>query len=85
MPLTESITPESGTYLNECNFAEPEWQKQFYGENYEALKDVKNRWDKRDFLMLLRGWGVRSGRWMGRGGCVELGVRGMSGRVGGEG
>lgn len=44
-PALESATPGSGTYLNEGNFAQVNWQREFYGENYERLSRIKQRYD----------------------------------------
>ncbi|KAF2686056.1 isoamyl alcohol oxidase [Lentithecium fluviatile CBS 122367] len=48
--LTEDIMPPlqelgSGAYMNEADFANPRWKEEFYGENYEALVEVKRKWD----------------------------------------
>lgn len=37
------ITP--GTYLNEADINEPEWQQSFYGDNYEYLYELKQTYD----------------------------------------
>lgn len=37
------ITP--GTYLNEADINEPQWQQSFYGDNYEKLYELKQRYD----------------------------------------
>lgn len=37
------ITP--GTYLNEADINEPEWQQSFYGDNYERLYALKQEYD----------------------------------------
>ncbi|EKD12923.1 FAD binding domain protein [Drepanopeziza brunnea f. sp. 'multigermtubi' MB_m1] len=45
VPALEAVTPGSGTYLNEANFLQPHWQREFYGANYPRLLDVKRRLD----------------------------------------
>ncbi|KAI9048465.1 hypothetical protein LZ554_007300 [Drepanopeziza brunnea f. sp. 'monogermtubi'] len=45
VPALEAVTPGSGTYLNEANFLQPHWQREFYGPNYPRLLDVKRRFD----------------------------------------
>lgn len=37
------ITP--GTYLNEADINEPEWQQSFYGDNYARLYAMKQKYD----------------------------------------
>ncbi|RMZ85664.1 hypothetical protein DV737_g656, partial [Chaetothyriales sp. CBS 132003] len=41
----EQVTPGSGTYLNEANFQQPNWQDTFYGSNYARLLEIKERYD----------------------------------------
>lgn len=49
-PALKALTPGSGTYLNEANFREPNWQQEFYGSNYGRLRDVKRKWDSTDLF-----------------------------------
>ncbi len=58
--LTDSVMPQlqamasvddgAGTYLNEANFAQQGWQREFYGANYARLRKVKRDHDPRDLL-----------------------------------
>lgn len=50
MPAIEGLTPDSGTYMNEANYQEKDWQKQFYGSNYGRLSDVKSKYDAKDLF-----------------------------------
>ena len=45
MPKIEAATPGSGSYMNEADFQQPNWQSVFYGSNYEKLKSIKNKYD----------------------------------------
>ncbi|KAI1485515.1 FAD binding domain protein [Biscogniauxia mediterranea] len=45
IPALQAVTPGSGTYLNEANFAQKDWQKQFYGSNYPRLLAIKKKYD----------------------------------------
>ncbi|KAI8628454.1 FAD binding domain-containing protein [Xylariaceae sp. FL1651] len=45
MNKIRQATPEGGAYLNEADVEEPEWQKAFFGNNYESLVKVKRSWD----------------------------------------
>jgi FAD/FMN-containing dehydrogenase len=45
MPQIEAATPGGGAYLNEANFAQPDWQRVFYGSNYARLRDIKDTVD----------------------------------------
>jgi hypothetical protein len=37
--------PNMGAYLNEANRNQPDWQKAFWGANYDRLKAIKKRVD----------------------------------------
>ncbi len=41
----DALTPGGGTYLNEANFAQPDWQANFYGANYPRLLKIKAKYD----------------------------------------
>ena len=57
MPKIEKITPGSGSYLNEADFQQPNWQSTFFGENYEKLKAIKKKYDPKDVFYILKGVG----------------------------
>lgn len=44
-PSLRALAPDSGSYLNEANFAQVDWQEAFYGGNYERLLEVKHKYD----------------------------------------
>jgi hypothetical protein len=39
------LTPEGGTYCNEADYFEPDWQRSFWGTNYDRLLAIKRRYD----------------------------------------
>jgi hypothetical protein len=43
-PIREA-TPGAGSYVNETDYFEPDWQKAFWGENYSRLYAIKRKWD----------------------------------------
>lgn len=45
LPPLEALTPNGSCYLNEGNFRQPDWQSVFYGENYDRLLEIKNKYD----------------------------------------
>jgi berberine-like enzyme len=45
IPALEALTPGSGSYLNEGNVEQQNWQQVFYGENYDRLLKIKNKYD----------------------------------------
>ncbi|UNI17859.1 hypothetical protein JDV02_004173 [Purpureocillium takamizusanense] len=57
MPQIESVTPDSGSYLNEADFRQPNWQQTFYGSSYEKLLAIKRKWDPESVLYALKGVG----------------------------
>lgn len=67
-----------GTYLNEANPMEPNWQEDMYGmENYRRLLAIKQEYDPDDVMYAVtgvgsEGWEVRS---------MERGIRTQNGRL----
>ncbi|KAJ5358569.1 FAD binding domain protein [Penicillium cataractarum] len=45
VPSISKLAPESGAYLNECDFDQPNWKKAFYGKNYNDLLAIKSKYD----------------------------------------
>jgi hypothetical protein len=39
------LTPGSGSYINEATYDNPDWKSDYYGENYEKLLRVKEKYD----------------------------------------
>lgn len=50
MPKIEAATPGGGSYLNEANFQQSNWQEAFYGSNYPRLSEIKRRVDPRSLF-----------------------------------
>jgi FAD/FMN-containing dehydrogenase len=50
-------TPDSGTYLNECDYFEPDWQRAFWGDNYPRLLEIKQRIDPDNVFRVHHGVG----------------------------
>ncbi|KAJ5018350.1 FAD-linked oxidoreductase ZEB1 [Colletotrichum sp. SAR 10_99] len=40
-----SLAPGSGAYINEADDREPDWQKTFWGPNYDRLLEIKKKYD----------------------------------------
>lgn len=59
LPLLYEITPGSGDYLNEADFQKPDglWQQDFFGINYQKLKNIKRKWDPQQNLYANRAVG----------------------------
>ncbi|KAF9631087.1 putative fad fmn-containing isoamyl alcohol oxidase protein [Lasiodiplodia theobromae] len=50
VPMFSSLAPESGTYMNEADYNQPDWQTAFYGANYDRLRSVKAKYDPHDIF-----------------------------------
>lgn len=62
------VSPDSGSYMGEADPAEPDWQQSFYGDNYERLLEIKQKWDRWDLFWAQtavgsEGWEVRNNGW----------------------
>ncbi|KZM21974.1 uncharacterized protein EKO05_0005035 [Ascochyta rabiei] len=57
MPKIEAVTPGSGSYMNEADFQQPNWQATFYGSNYNKLKQIKNKYDPKHVFYNLKSVG----------------------------
>jgi FAD/FMN-containing dehydrogenase len=40
-----AIAPDAGSYVNETDYFEPDWQRAFWGENYPKLLAIKRTYD----------------------------------------
>jgi FAD/FMN-containing dehydrogenase len=45
MKLIREATPGAGSYVNETDYFEPDWQQSFWGENYQRLSEIKHKYD----------------------------------------
>lgn len=50
MALIREVTPDAGSYANEADYFEPDWQATFWGKHYERLLRIKNRYDPTHFF-----------------------------------
>ncbi|KAF9891408.1 hypothetical protein FE257_004264 [Aspergillus nanangensis] len=50
IPALAKLAPDSGAYLNEGDFRQPDFQRVFYGENYARLRRVKAKYDPDDLF-----------------------------------
>lgn len=57
VPQIEAVTPNSGAYLNEADFRQPNFQQTFFGANYNRLLALKRRWDPESIFFALKGVG----------------------------
>ena len=59
------VVPEPASYVSESNFFEKDWQRSYWGSNYERLLAVKRQYDP-DGLFFVH-YGVGSDEWSGDG------------------
>jgi hypothetical protein len=63
MPRLKQILPGGGhAYMNEGDFQDPDWKRVFYGENYERLEQIKDKYDQNHLLYALTA--VGSDKWV---------------------
>jgi hypothetical protein len=57
MSLVRAITPVAGSYVNETDYFEPDWQDSFWGANYPRLLEIKHSRDPGNLLRVHHGVG----------------------------
>jgi hypothetical protein len=45
MAALRAVTPDAGSYVNETDYFEPDWQRSFWGDNYPRLLAIKHKYD----------------------------------------
>jgi FAD/FMN-containing dehydrogenase len=51
MKILRAATPGAGSYVNETDYFEPNWQEAFWGENYPKLLAIKRKYDPDGFFV----------------------------------
>jgi FAD/FMN-containing dehydrogenase len=57
MAALRAAAPDTGSYVNECDYFQPDWQKAFWGPNYARLADIKRRYDPDGLFVVHHGVG----------------------------
>ena len=65
MQVLRDATPGSGSYMNEADREEPDFQTAFYGDSYKRLLEIKRAYDPDDVFWAAtavgsEGWAVKS-------------------------
>jgi len=57
MKALRVAAPDTGAYVNECDYFQPDWQRAFWGPNYPRLAAIKRRYDPRGLFTVHHGVG----------------------------
>lgn len=57
MAALRAAAPDTGTYVNECDYFQADWQRAFWGTNYPRLADIKRRYDPDGLFVVHHGVG----------------------------
>jgi hypothetical protein len=57
MAALRAAAPDTGAYVNECDYFQPDWQTAFWGSNYPRLLDIKRRYDPDGLFVVHHGVG----------------------------
>jgi FAD/FMN-containing dehydrogenase len=60
MKALRVAAPETGAYVNECDYFQSDWQRAFWGANYPRLRRVKHRYDPDGLFTVHHGVGSES-------------------------
>jgi len=82
MPKIEAITPGSGSYMNEADFRQEEWEDVFFGSNFEKLEEIKRKYDPENMFYILKGIGSNKWDVSKEGRMCRAGPPGLRGKPG---
>jgi hypothetical protein len=57
MKALRVVAPDTGAYVNECDYFQDNWQRAFWGPNYPRLARIKRRYDPDDLFTVHHGVG----------------------------
>ena len=57
IPSLKALAPDSGAYVNEADFRQPDWKTAFFGDNYDQLLAIKNKYDPDHLFYALKAVG----------------------------
>ncbi len=57
MNVIRALTPGAGSYVNQANYFEADWQQSFWGHNYARLREIKQRYDPANIFRVHHGVG----------------------------
>jgi FAD/FMN-containing dehydrogenase len=57
MTALHAVAPNTGTYVNECDYFQADWQNAFWGPNYPRLARIKQQYDPDGLFIVHHGVG----------------------------
>jgi FAD/FMN-containing dehydrogenase len=57
MNIIRAVAPDAGSYVNETDYHQPDWQRSFWGDNYARLLEVKHAYDPGNLFRVHHGVG----------------------------
>jgi FAD/FMN-containing dehydrogenase len=60
MDIIRAAAPDAGSYVNETDYHQPDWQRSFWGGNYSRLLEVKRAYDPGNLFRVHHGVGSES-------------------------
>ena len=57
MTALRAAAPDTGAYVNECDYFQVDWQRAFWGRNHPRLADIKRRYDPDGLFFVHHGVG----------------------------
>jgi FAD/FMN-containing dehydrogenase len=57
MDIIRAVAPAAGSYVNETDYHEPDWQRSFWGDNYARLLEIKRAYDPGNLFRVHHGVG----------------------------
>lgn len=57
MGIIRAAAPDAGSYVNETDYHQPDWQRSFWGDNYARLLEIKHAYDPGNLFRVHHGVG----------------------------
>jgi FAD/FMN-containing dehydrogenase len=57
MDIIRAAAPDAGSYVNETDYHQPDWQRSLWGDNYPRLLEIKRTYDPGDLFRVHHGVG----------------------------
>jgi hypothetical protein len=57
MDIIRAVAPDAGSYVNEADYHQPDWQRSFWGDNYARLLGIKHSYDPGNLFRVHHGVG----------------------------